>query len=96
MEGTTKLHIILKINADGVPIIKWYIDTKIKTKSEVIISSHKYAEKHFKSIGRIIAHTLIFISSFSELFIFSFFSKVKRGMFFIMLRYWFSKTTSIK
>lgn len=72
------------------------INTRIKTKSEVIISSHKYAEKHFKGIGRFIAHILIFISSIIELFIFSFFSKVKRGMFFVMLRYWFSKITSVK
>jgi len=72
------------------------IDTRIKTKSEVIISSHKYAEKHFKGIGRFIAHILIFISSIIELFIFSFFSKVKRGMFFVMLRYWFLKTISVK
>jgi GT2 family glycosyltransferase len=72
------------------------IDTRIKTKSEVIISSHKYAEKHFKGIGRFIAHILIFISSIIELFIFSLFSKVKRGMFFVMLRYWFLKTTSVK
>ena len=72
------------------------INTRIKTKSEVIISSHKYAEKHFKKIDRLIAHILIFISSFVELFIFSFFSKVKRGMFFNMLKYWFSKITSVK
>ena len=72
------------------------IDITIKTKSEVIISSHKYVEKHFEGINNFIAHILIFISSIIELFLFSFFSKVKRGVFFVMLRYWFSGMNSSK
>ena len=72
------------------------IETRIKTKSEVIISSHKYVEKHLEGIHNIIAHILIFISSIIELFLFSFFSKVKRGMFFIMIKYWFSGIISAK
>ena len=26
LEGTIKLHLVLKIDADGIPILKWYVD----------------------------------------------------------------------
>lgn len=65
------------------------IDTTILTKSEVIISSHKYILKHFKGVAKIFALTLIFISTLLELSLLSFFSKIKRGMFKKILKYWF-------
>ena len=72
------------------------IKTSIKTKSEVIISSHKYIDKHFSGLGKAISHLLIFKSSLIELLIFSIFSKVKRGMLYIMIRYWAYKLLNIK
>ena len=65
------------------------IDTTILTKSEVLISSHKYIKKHFALIAKPIAHGLVFGSSFLELSVLFLFSKVKRGMFKKLLGYWF-------
>ncbi len=61
---------------------------KIKTKSEVIISSQKYVNKHFSGLNKIFAQILIIIQSAIELVILSFFSKVKRGVFFNLISYW--------
>lgn len=66
------------------------LEIKIKTKSEVIISSHKYVQKHFRGLGKLIAHILIIIQSLIELIILSPFSTVKRGIFITITRYWFS------
>jgi GT2 family glycosyltransferase len=65
------------------------ISTTILTKSEVIISSHKYIQKHFGDAAKLIAHSFIFTTTFLELGLLSLFSKVKRGMFKKLLGYWF-------
>ena len=65
------------------------INTTILTKSEVIISSHKYIQKHFTGITKLIGQSFIFISTFLELGALSLFSKIKRGMFKKLLGYWF-------
>ena len=63
-------------------------EIKIKTKSEVIISSHKYVNKHFSGLNKLVAQILIIIQSTIELVILSFFSKVKRGVFLNLISYW--------
>lgn len=68
-------------------------DITILTKAEVIISSHKYIQKHFKGISRLLAHTLVFGSTFIELSILSVFSKIKRGILKKLLSYWFKVKT---
>jgi hypothetical protein len=65
------------------------INTTILTKSEVVISSHKYIQKHFGDAAKLIAHSFIFTTTFLELGLLSLFSKVKRGMFKKLLGYWF-------
>jgi len=65
------------------------INTTILTKSEVVISSHKYIQKHFGGAAKLIAHSFIFTTTFLELGLLSLFSKVKRGMFKKLLGYWF-------
>tara|TARA_B100000767_G_scaffold209460_1_gene196421 strand:+ start:9554 stop:10453 length:900 start_codon:yes stop_codon:yes gene_type:complete len=63
-------------------------NTKILTKSEVLISSHKYIQKHLKGTSRACAHFIVFTFTFLELVILYLFSKVKRGMLKRLVKYW--------
>lgn len=52
--------------------------TKIKSKTEVLISKIKYVKKHFNGFKKFLLISLIYISILFELTIMSIFSKVKR------------------
>jgi len=61
-------------------------ETKIKTKTEVLISKIKYVKKHFKGYNKVLLVSLIYFSVFFELLILSLFSKVNRGVLFYLLK----------
>ena len=61
-------------------------ETKIKTKTEVLISKIKYVKKHFDGYNKILLISFIYFSVFFELLILSLFSKVKRGVLFYLLK----------
>lgn len=52
--------------------------TKIKSKTEVLISKIKYVKKHFNGFKKFLLISLIYVSILFELTIMSIFSKVKR------------------
>ena len=62
--------------------------TKILTKSEVIISSHIYLEKHLNNSFKYQTHLLLIFFQASELTIKSFFSKTQRKILKNLLKFW--------
>ena len=64
--------------------------TKILTKSEVIISSHIYLEKHSNNSFKYQTHLLLIFFQASELTIKSIFSKIHRDILKNLLKFWFT------
>jgi len=64
--------------------------TKILTKSEVIISSHIYLEKHSNNFFKYQTHLLLIFFQASELTIKSIFSKIHREILKNLLKFWFT------
>ena len=62
---------------------------KILSKSEVIISSHIYLEKHSNNSIKYLIHLLLIFFQASELFIKSIFSKTYREILKKLLKFWF-------
>lgn len=62
--------------------------TKILTKAEVIISTHKYIEKHFSGFSRTLGHLWLGLTKFIELALLSPFSTVKRKILVRLIKYW--------
>jgi GT2 family glycosyltransferase len=56
------------------------LETKIKTKTEVLISKIKYVDKHFFGLKKLMFVSIIYISIVLEHVLLSPFSKVKRGV----------------
>lgn len=65
-------------------------NTKIKiiTKSEVIVSSHIFLEKHSQKSYKFLIHLILILIQFTELSFQSIFSNSKRKILFNSLRYW--------
>ncbi|MAU63732.1 MAG: hypothetical protein CMC38_05230 [Flavobacteriaceae bacterium] len=63
-------------------------ELKIITKSEVIISSHIYLEKHSKKSIKYLNHLLLIFFQFIELVIIGIFSKSKRKILEKSMNYW--------
>ena len=65
-------------------------NTKIKiiTKSEVIVSSHIFLEKHSQKSYKFLIHLILILIQFTELSFQSIFSSSKRKILFNSLRYW--------
>ena len=60
--------------------------TKIKSKTEVLISKIKYVNKHFNGFKKFLLISLVYMSILFELTILSVFSKVKRGILIKFLK----------
>ena len=60
--------------------------TKIKSKTEVLISKIKYVDKHFNGFKKFLLISLVYMSILFELTIMSVFSKVKRGILINFLK----------
>ena len=56
------------------------LETKIKTKTEVLISKIKYVDKHFFGLKKLMLISIIYISILLEHILLSPFSKLKRGV----------------
>ena len=65
-------------------------NTKIKiiTKSEVIVSSHIFLEKHSQKSYKLLIHLILILIQFTELSFQSIFSSNKRKILFNSLKYW--------
>tara|TARA_B110000438_G_scaffold63429_1_gene63913 strand:- start:14137 stop:15060 length:924 start_codon:yes stop_codon:yes gene_type:complete len=65
-------------------------NTKIKiiTKSEVIVSSHIFLEKHSQKSYKFLIHLILILIQFTELSFQSIFSSTKRKILFNSLKYW--------
>lgn len=65
-------------------------NTKIKiiTKSEVIVSSHIFLEKHSQKSYKFLIHLILILIQFTELSFQSIFSSNKRKILFNSLKYW--------
>ena len=65
-------------------------NTKIKiiTKSEVIVSSHIFLEKHSQKSYKFLIHLILILIQFTELSFQSIFSSSKRKILFNSLKYW--------
>ena len=65
-------------------------NTKIKiiTKSEVIVSSHIFLEKHSQKSYKFLIHLILILIQFTELSFQSIFSNSKRKILFNSLKYW--------
>ena len=65
-------------------------NTKIKiiTKSEVIVSSHIFLEKHSQKSYKFLIHLILILIQFTELSFHSIFSSTKRKILFNSLKYW--------
>ena len=65
-------------------------NTKIKiiTKSEVIVSSHIFLEKHSQKSYKFLIHLILILIQFTELSFQSIFSSTKRKILFKSLKYW--------
>ena len=65
-------------------------NTKIKiiTKSEVIVSSHIFLEKHSQKSYKFLIHLILILIQFTELSLQSIFSSTKRKILFNSLKYW--------
>ena len=55
-------------------------ETKIKTKTEVLISKIKYVDKYFFGLKKLMLISIIYISILLEHILLSPFSKLKRGV----------------
>jgi GT2 family glycosyltransferase len=56
------------------------LETKIKTKTEVLLSKIKYVDKHFFGLKKLMLISIIYISILLEHTLLSPFSKLKRGI----------------
>lgn len=65
-------------------------NTKIKiiTKSEVIVSSHIFLEKHSQKSYKFLTHLILILIQLTELILKSIFSKIDRKILFNSLKYW--------
>ena len=63
-------------------------EIKIITKSEVIVSSHIFLEKHSQKSYKFLIHLILILIQFTELSFQSIFSSTKRKILFKSLKYW--------
>lgn len=63
-------------------------EIKIITKSEVIVSSHIFLEKHSQKSYKFLIHLILILIQFTELSFQSIFSSTKRKILFNSLKYW--------